>query len=94
MKANDTIIDRLIACRNEIQLLAESIDCGDECWVRLGIANRHLERLVSGTMELSRGVEDDVSRCFLSTQEWLNTQGIVAARPPATHAGPPAPPAL
>jgi hypothetical protein len=92
MKAN-TIIDRLIACRNEIQLLAESIDCGDGCWVRLGISNRHLERLVSGTMELSRGVEDDMSRCFLSTQEWLNTQGI-AARAPAAPAGPPVPPAL
>jgi hypothetical protein len=78
MTTNDTIIDRLIVCRNEIQLFAESIDCGDECWVRLGVANRHLGRLVSGTMELSRGVEEDVSRCFLSTQEWLNTQGIVA----------------
>jgi hypothetical protein len=48
----DTTIDDLIDRRNDIQLASGD---SDKCWQMLGVANRHIDRLVSGVIPLTDG---------------------------------------
>jgi len=59
-------IDDYVAKRNEIQLEAENIgdDAAAKMWSRLGVANRHIERVVSGRLELTPAVAAEIERCF------------------------------
>jgi hypothetical protein len=52
--------------------------CGDtdECWKMLGVANRHIERAINGTLPLVQGVRDEIEACFDRTlrahdKRWL-----------------------
>ena len=58
-------IDDYIAERNEIQLRAEnkSYDEGTRCWTELGVANRHIERVLNGVLPL-RIVENEIAQCL------------------------------
>lgn len=59
-------IDDLIDLRNEIQLHAENISptVADQCWQVLGIANRHIMRVLEGTFPLSPAVEQEILQCL------------------------------
>jgi hypothetical protein len=58
-------IDDYIARRNQIQLKAEAIDkeTADRCWAELGVANRHIQRVLGGQLPL-RIVSDEIEKCF------------------------------
>jgi hypothetical protein len=56
-------IDDYIKQRNEIQLAAEEKGNGDSCWIRLGPANRHIERVLAGSA-LTPAVEREIQNCF------------------------------
>jgi hypothetical protein len=53
-------------------LLLRSND-DDECWQRMGIANRHLQRIEIGLLSLTPGVEQEINRCFAEVERWLRT---------------------
>lgn len=59
-------IDDYIAKRNEIQLTAEAkgIKAGREQWTRLGIANRHISRVLEGILSLTPAIETEIQRCL------------------------------
>jgi hypothetical protein len=40
--------------------------CGDtdECWNMLGIANRHIDRVIEGKFVLTPGICDEIEACF------------------------------
>ena len=58
-------IDDYIEERNAIQLKAEPL--GDKeankCWAELGVANRHITRVLDGMFELG-DVEKEIEACF------------------------------
>lgn len=69
-------IDDYIEERNEIGLLAEPGNAGNKIpdqkeaeafaqriWMELGVANRHIERVLKGTMSLS-AVEGEIQSCL------------------------------
>jgi hypothetical protein len=58
-------IDEYIEQRNDIQLRAESLskELADLCWIELGVANRHIERVVDEVLPL-RFVENEIARCL------------------------------
>ncbi len=57
--------------RADIQIRGENAGKGDECWIRLGVANRHLRRVSDGVLKLSPGVEREITRCFDDVERWL-----------------------
>lgn len=59
-----TIYD-YIEQRNDIQLKAETLgkELSDLCWTELGVANRHIERVLNGVLPL-RFVEGEIIRCL------------------------------
>lgn len=68
-------IDELYERRRDLQLRGEALGKGDECWQRMGVAHRHLERIENGTYELTDGVEGEIIRCFEDVDRWLNAVG-------------------
>lgn len=58
-------IDDYIEQRNEIQLKAEALgkETADKCWAELGVANRHIERVLNGELRLAV-VESEIQQCF------------------------------
>ena len=67
--------------RRDLQIRGESIGKGDECWERLGIANRLLQRISNRMIAMSPGIERDITRCFEHVDRWLT-----AANPPTAEA--------
>lgn len=57
-------IDDYIAKRNTIQLDAEMRGAGDAMWRRLGVANRHITRVLDGTLNLTPVVEREIVSCL------------------------------
>lgn len=66
-------IDELIERRNKLQLRAESLNesLARQCWERLGVANRHIERVLSGILALTYGVENEIIQCMHDVESWL-----------------------
>lgn len=58
-------IDEYIERRNALQLRAENVDkeTADRCWIELGVANRHIQRVLDGILTLNF-VEDEIERCL------------------------------
>lgn len=58
-------IDDYIEQRNDIQLEAEAKgkDIANKVWMELGVANRHIERVLSGLLTL-RIVENEIVNCL------------------------------
>lgn len=63
-------IDNYIEQRNKIQLRAEAIskEVADKCWVELGVANRHIRRVLNGEVELAI-VADEIEHCLRRVQK-------------------------
>lgn len=59
--------DRIVERRNAIQLEAEDAGCGTDMWLRLGIANRHIKRVVEGKLKLHH-VVSEIEACFRRAQ--------------------------
>lgn len=59
------LIEEYIEQRNEIQFQAEALgkELADKCWIELGVANRHIERVVSGIFPLQL-VENEIVSCL------------------------------
>jgi hypothetical protein len=57
------ILEDYIQRRNTIQLRAETRGDGARCWTELGVANRHIERVVMGTLKLQQ-VEPEIVACL------------------------------
>jgi len=68
----DLDFDKLCERRADIQVRAENAGKGDECWTRLGVANRHLQRVSDGVFKLSPGIEREIVRCFEDVERWLS----------------------
>jgi len=71
--AEEELIDQYIRRRNEIQLKAEQEGEteGRIMWSRLGVANRHIERVLGGALVLTPAVEAEINRCFEFAQKSL-----------------------
>jgi len=71
-----TTIDDYVEARNNIQIQAENVNIAvaNECWLRLGLANRHIHRVIYGELPLVPGVEDEIKRCLVETSMWLDKQ--------------------
>jgi hypothetical protein len=67
----DETFDQLCERRADIQIRGESIGKGDECWERLGVANRHLQRLSDGIFKLSPAIAHEITNCFARVERWL-----------------------
>jgi hypothetical protein len=65
-------LDYYIAERNKIQLDAEkkTPNIANMCWIKLGVANRHIERLIAG-LTLTPAIGDEIAGCLERTREWL-----------------------
>lgn len=72
-------IDDYIERRNAIQLCAEnrSKEEADRIWVELGVANRHIQRVLDGVLKLSM-VEGEIEKC-LTRVERLEQHGQASA---------------
>ena len=59
-------IDDYITRRNEIQLASEEVseERAQACWASLGIANRHIERVLAGRLPFSLAVEKEIRECL------------------------------
>lgn len=59
-------IDDYIERRNKIILSADAIskDFADRIWVELGVANRHIQRVISGAC-LLHFVENEIKECLV-----------------------------
>ena len=68
-------IDDYIVERNRIQLAAENQEKGAECWTKLGVANRHIDRVLTGQLELTPAVEDEIIRCLNEAQDMYVPEG-------------------
>jgi hypothetical protein len=66
-------IDYWVGARNEVQFTAEPMGnlIADECWVRLGVANRHINRVINGALPLTPGLESEIETCVKNTGRWL-----------------------
>jgi len=62
MPSIDDYIDR----RNEIQLRAEAKGnaAGAAKWTELGVANRHIARVLEGTLPLTPELEHEIESCL------------------------------
>ena len=58
-------IDDYAEQRNAIYMKAHAKgeEIGDKCWVELGTANRHIDRVIGGLLKLTQ-VEDEITACF------------------------------
>lgn len=78
-------IDDYIAQRNEIQLSAEpgnewnkianryeAWEFASRAWGELGVANRHIERVLDGTLRLNQ-CEKEIVQCLERVREWIIT---------------------
>jgi len=65
-------IEDYIAERNKLYLQAESRgpEVADQCWSELGVANRHISRVLDGTLTLIF-VECEIERCLRRVREIL-----------------------
>jgi hypothetical protein len=70
---NTQTIDDLIQKRKQVQLVGEDIseEVAQTCWRRLGVVNRHIERLVSGEMILVSAIEEEIERNLAEFERWL-----------------------
>lgn len=68
-------IDDYINERNAIQLKAEAIadSCGARCWAIMGVANRHIARVVEGILPLLPMVEKEIQQSLTLGRQWLET---------------------
>lgn len=66
-------LDDMYDRRRDLQLRAEAIGKGDECWERMGVAHRHLARVESGVLTLVPGVENEIIKCFDDVDHWLSS---------------------
>jgi len=59
-------IDDYIEQRNAIQFKAELIseEAAAARWIELGVANRHIERVLAGEMQLTPAVEYEIADCL------------------------------
>lgn len=60
-------VDTLIEQRNAIYLRAENsgVDgAADRCWQMLGVANRHIDRVLSNVLKLTPAVEAEITHCL------------------------------
>lgn len=59
-------IQRLIDKRNFIQQLAghRGKETADRVWTELGVANRHITRVVEGEMRLTPAIENEIEQCI------------------------------
>lgn len=57
-------LDELIERRNAIQIASGD---SDRCWQMLGVANRHIMRVIDGEFTMTPGVLRDIERCFERT---------------------------
>jgi hypothetical protein len=64
-------IDDYIAERNKILLSMEDTPDADRCWVELGVANRHIGRVLDGTLRLE-AVEAEINQCFRRVRKTFN----------------------
>jgi len=66
-------IDSWIMLRNEVQFEAENMGeaVADECWRGLGVANRHIIRVVDGLLPLTPVLEREIEDCLERTGAWL-----------------------
>lgn len=66
-------IDDYIKRRNGIQRKANTLNesVSKSCWARMGVANRHIDRVLSGKLELAPGVEWEIERSLRDTESWL-----------------------
>lgn len=64
-------IDEVVNARNEIQFRAEDIseEVAKHCWSELGVANRHIERLISGELKFSPAVAAEIQKSFERANE-------------------------
>lgn len=60
-------LDELIERRNGLVRLSGD---SEEMWQRLGVANRHIERVVNGTF-ICASVRGEITACLDSAEEWL-----------------------
>ena len=67
-------IDDFIEERNNIVFDAEGCGVGAECWIRLGVANRHIGRVLDGVFQLTPGIEKEMQRCMQDTRHWLRSK--------------------
>jgi hypothetical protein len=63
-------IDDYIQQRNEIMLAAENENqaVADRKWIALGVANRHIQRVLDGELSLTPAVEQEIQRCLESNR--------------------------
>jgi hypothetical protein len=73
---SDEQLAALCEKRKDIQLIAENTDedTAAECWTRLGVANRHIERIFNGILPLTPGVLHEIEACFYRVETWLNSK--------------------
>lgn len=64
-------IDEFINRRNQIQFRAEDLGKGDECWQMLGIANRHIDRLLDAELPLTQAVQSEIENCLNRAEKQL-----------------------
>ncbi len=69
-------IDALIEQRNAVSLEAEAISdgMGAAVDVRLGVANRHINRVLTNQTALTPGIEAEIVRSIVSARDWLADQ--------------------
>lgn len=70
-------IDDYIEQRNRIYLIAENrygakSKQADDTWERLGVANRHIERVLRGQLTLPM-VEKEIATCLIRAAQDLET---------------------
>ncbi|MDE1871811.1 MAG: hypothetical protein KGI06_06255 [Candidatus Micrarchaeota archaeon] len=65
MPSEVSTIDDYIERRNAIQLRAEnrSKEAADRTWIELGVANRHIQRVLDGVLKLPM-VEVEIEKCL------------------------------
>lgn len=58
-------IDDYISERNKVYLRVQAAgkEAADRCWTELGVANRHIERVLTGALHL-RVVEREIAACL------------------------------
>lgn len=57
-------LDDYVQQRNEILTAAENAGTGNDMWIRLGVANRHIYRVVHGILPWNIRVEREIAECL------------------------------
>lgn len=70
-------IDIYIQKRNNIQLCAENIseEVAQVCWSHLGVASRHIVRVVQKVISLTPAVEQEIKDSFARAEQYLADKG-------------------